>query len=98
MAYTQAIKGDALQTEGNAVADAETVASAGTSAACPEGTQYVSVWCDVASTVEANVISVSGASAGDTIYNAKEYKIPANIPVQIPNVVPGVTTITVTDI
>ena len=98
MALTQPIKGDVVAMEGNTVSDAVTVASAGTSAVAPEGAQYASVWCDAASTIEANIIDPKGNPAGATIYNAKEYKVPANYVVQIPNIIPGVTTITVTDI
>lgn len=98
MALTQPIKGDVLPMEGNPVADAETVASTGTSNAAPEGAQYASVWCDVASTVEVNIISRSPTGEPETIHSAKEMKIPANVPVQIPNIVPGSSTITVTDI
>lgn len=98
MAFTQPIKGDVVTIEGNAVSDAVTVTTGNTSAAAPQGAQYASVWCTVASTIEANIISTKNNPAGETIYNAKEYKVPANIPVQIPNIVPGVTTITVTDI
>lgn len=99
MAFTQKTKDGFIPTEGNAVADAVTVASAGTSAPAPEGAQYASIWCDVDSTIEANIISTkTGQPQGETIYNAKEFKVPAGVMVQIPNVVPGVTTITVTDI
>ena len=84
--------------EGNPVADYESVASTASSNAAPEGAAYASVWCDVASVVEGDVISPKGAKAGEAIYSAKEIAVPANIPVQIPNIIPGVTTITVTDI
>ena len=100
MALSQPIKVDQLNMEGNAVADAVTVASAGTSAVAPEGTEYISMWCDVASTIEANILGrdPTNIPAGEVIFNAKEYKIPAGVVFQIPNIIPGVTTITVTDI
>lgn len=99
MAYTQANKVSTMQTEGNAVADFETVASTGTSGAAPEGAQYASVLCTVDSIVEPNVIGRDPNNrAGETIFNARQYAAPAGIPIQIPNVIVGVTTITVTDI
>jgi len=98
MAYTQASKDGTLPTEGNTISDYVTVASAGTSAAAPTGAQYATIVCSVASKVEANIISVSGVSDGDTIYSAKELYVAANVPVQIPNIVVGKTTLTVTDI
>ncbi len=98
MAMTQPIKGDVLPMEGNAVSDAVTVASAGTSAAAPQGAQYASIFCTVATTVEANIISLRSGGEPNATYSAKEMKIPAGIMVQIPNIVVGKTTITVTDI
>lgn len=96
-AMTMPIKGDVLQMEGNNVADTDTVASAGTATA-PLGAQYASVWCDVASTLEADVISLNGSPEGEPIYNAKTFIVPANTMVHIPNIVAGTTTITVTDL
>ena len=98
MGMTQPVKAGVLNMEGNSVADAVTVASGGTSAVAPEGAQYASVWCDVASTVEANIISLSSGGEPHALYSAKEYKIPAGVPTQIPNIVVGQTTITVTDL
>lgn len=96
MALTQPIRGDAIQMEGNTVADAETVASTATSGAAPEGAQYASVWCDVASTIEVTNIGRNGEA--ETIFSSNEYKAPANAIIQIPNIIVGKTTITVTDI
>lgn len=98
MAMTQPVKGDVLPMEGNPVSDAVTVASAGTSAAAPEGAQYATVWCTVASTIEANIISRKSGGEIETLFSAKEQKIPAGAMVQIPNIVVGQTTITATDI
>lgn len=97
-ALTQPIKGDLVQLDGNIVADGEVLASTETTAVAPEGAQYASVWCTVASTVEANLISPKKNPAGETIYNAKEYAVPPETFVTIPNVIAGKTTITVTDI
>lgn len=96
-ALTQPTKDGNLPMEGNNVADYVTVASAGTSAVAPEGSVYASITCSVASTVEANVIK-SLRNEVDPIYSAKELYVPAGVPTQIPNVVVGVTTITVTDV
>lgn len=89
MAMTQVIRGGVVQTEGNPVADAEAVASAGTSSVVPDGCNYVSVWADVAST-----IIVSNVTAGGDF----ELIIPANTIISIPNVTPNKTTVTVTDL
>lgn len=98
MAMTQPVKSDVLQMEGNAVSDAVTVADAGTSAVAPQGAQYASLFCTVASTVEANIISLRSGGEPHALYSAKEMAVPAGISVQIPNIVVGKTTITVNDI
>lgn len=98
MAKTQPTKDGAFQMEGNTVADFETVASAGTSSAAPEGAQYATVVCTVNSKIEANIISPKGNLDGDTIYNAKELFAYAGVPIQIPNIIVGKTTLTVTDV
>lgn len=98
MAFTQKTKDGNVPTQGNAVADAETVSSGGTSAVAPEGTQYIAIWSDAATTIEINIVSLNGSPNGEAIYNAKEIKIPANALVEIPNIVAGVSTVTVTDI
>lgn len=95
-ALTQPIKGDVLNMEGNAVADYETVTSTNTSNAAPEGAQYASIVCSVDSTVEATNIGRNGQA--ETILSDKEQFAPAGVPLQIPNVIPGKTTITVTDV
>lgn len=97
-AYTQAIKGDAFQTQGNNVADYETVLTTATSSAAPEGAQYASVYCDVNTKIEANIISQYQNTLGETIYNAKETFCGAGERIEVPNVVVGVTTLTVTDV
>lgn len=97
MAYTQEAKDGSFDTKGNAVADAVEVTSGNTSAAAPQGAQYAVVVTTVLSTIEANVISTQNSPEGEAIYNAKEMKVPAGV-WEIPNIVPGVTTITVTDV
>lgn len=98
MAYTQNIKGDAVQTQGNTVADYEVEASGGTSNVAPEGSQYATVYCDVAMKVEANIISPKDLQEGETIYNAKELFCGAGERIEVPNVIVGKTTLTVTDV
>ena len=97
MAYTQHTKDGSLPTEGNVVADYDTVASAGTATA-PEGAQYASITCSVDTTLEADIISTTGNKDGETIFNAKETFCGAGNTIQIPNIVAGVTTFTVTDV
>jgi len=95
-AYTQAnVNGGAIQTQGNNVADYEIVLTTATSAVAPEGTMYASVYCDVASTIKANVISTPD---NKTIFNANTTYCGAAERIEIPNVIAGKTTLTVTDI
>ncbi len=98
MAYTQATKDGVIPTEGNTVSDYVTVATGNSSAVAPEGAQYASVTCDVASIVEANIISTTKNPDGEAIFNAKELYVPAGVTIQIPNIVVGKTTLTITDV
>lgn len=98
MATTQPSKDGTFNMEGNVVADYVTVASGNTSPVAPEGAIYATINCTVDSTVEANIISQSGQADGQALYNAKQLFCPAGVPVQIPNIVVGKTTITVTDV
>ncbi len=97
LALTQPSKDGTMNMEGNVVADYVTVASAGTSAVAPEGAEYATVYCTVNSTVEATNIAVKDGVT-NTLLSDKELFVYAGVPVQIPNVVVGKTTITVTDV
>lgn len=94
-AYTQSnVNGTVINTQGNNVADGVTVASGGTAKA-PEGAMYASVYCDVVSTVSPDFIS---SPDDKTIFNGKETRFAAGETREIPNVIPGKTTLTVTDV
>lgn len=98
MALTQPSKDGTLPMEGNAVSNYESVATGGTSAVAPQGTQYATVMCDANSKIVASVISLKNQADGDAIYNSKEVFCSANYPAYIPNVVVGVTTLTITEV
>lgn len=84
------IRGDAMQMEGNPVSDHSVVASAGTATA-PEGAVYASVWCTVAATIKATNLK-------DAKAQNKTYAAPAGTVIQVPNLTPGQSVITITDI
>ena len=92
MQLSQPIKGDVVTMEGNAVSDYESPATTVASGVAPEGAQYASVWADVAIKVEASNLD---ENAG---FSDKEYALPANTVLQIPNITVGKTTITCTDL
>ena len=92
MQPSQTIKGDLMQTEGNPVANHVVTSSGVATAAAPVGAQYVSVWSTVEATVSLSALDGVGLGAGAT------YALPANLVVQFPNVIPGETTVTITDI
>jgi hypothetical protein len=87
-------KDGVLPMQGNPVAATVTPASGVASAVAPEGAQYAVVWADVPSAVSASVLKgVNGDNLGD----GKAITIPANTMIEIPNVIVGKTTITMTD-
>ena len=91
MEFSQTIKGDLVPTEGNPVADHLVLTSGVASTVAPVGAQYASVWSTAAATV---AVSDLGGKLGEN----KTYALPANVVLQIPNIVVNSSTITVTDI
>lgn len=91
MQYSQQIKGDVLQTQGNPVANHESPATGVASGAAPQGAQYAYVWADVATQVQATNLNTNLGS-GLTV------TIPANTILEIPNIKVGETTIEMTDL
>ena len=91
MAYKQESKDGTFQTQGNTVADYDAVASA-SSATAPEGAQYATISCDVATKLNATRLKL-----GD-VFQDKDLYCAAGERIEIPNVVPKVTVITVTDV
>lgn len=90
MQMNQPIKGDLVQIQGNPASDHEVTTSGVASSTAPEGAAYASVWSTVAATIEAtNLIDGSGSYT---------IAIPASVLVEIPNIKPNETTITITDI
>jgi len=92
MQKSQPIKGDLLPIEGNPVSNHTVTASGVATSAAPQGTQYVSLWSDAAATVSASAL------ADVTLGEGLTFALPANYVMQIPNIIPGETTITITDI
>ena len=83
--------GDALQTQGNPADDYESPADGVASGVAPLYTRYASVWSTAAFKVTATSINDENGVA-----STKEVAYPANIPVEIINITPGYTTITIT--
>jgi hypothetical protein len=89
-------KDGVLQMQGNPVATTESPATTVASGVAPIGAQYAVVWADVPTEVQANTLTknASAANLGD----AKSISWPANTALEVPNVIVGVTTITMTDV
>ena len=94
----QPIRGDVLQMQGNPSANHVTPASGVASIAAPAGTNYASVWSSNAlgSLVSADILSVG--SSGEDITSGFTIAIPADTILEIPNILPSKTKITMTDI
>jgi len=90
----QPIKGDVLQYVGNPVANHATPSTGVATSSAPEGATSAVVWADVATTVQ--VSHIKGKNGAET--NNYTMAIPANYVLAISNVVPGKTTIEMTDI
>ena len=88
---SQPIKGDAIQGEGNAVADYESPASGVASGTAPSTAHYATVWSTTNCKVEVTNLKEPAISN-------VEYALPANTPLQVFNVTPNTTTITLTDL
>lgn len=92
----QIIRGDALQTQGNPSGAPERPASGVASGLAPAGTNTAPVWADVATSVVASPLADGGS--GDVITNTFAFEMPANTFYEVINILPGKTTITMTDI
>lgn len=88
--------GTALQTQGNPAASTESPATTVASGVAPAGANYAMVWATVAVTVSASTLRSPKDSDPDD--NAFTITIPANVALEIPNVIPSKTTITMTDV
>lgn len=88
--------GTTLQTQGNPVANSESPATGVASGAAPEGANYAMVWADVATRVQASPIRVQSEAGPDT--GNYTVALPANTILEIPNIIPGETTVEMTDI
>lgn len=97
MQLNMPIHGDAIQMQGNTVGNTETVASAGTSAVAPVGAHYARIIVSVLSTVVATNLKPN-LSGQTNLGDGKTVTVPANGLIEIPNILEGVTTITVTDV
>ena len=95
MQMNQVVRSDVIPTNGNAAGNHETTASGVASGVAPEGAQYALVWSDAASgsTVSAtNLQDSSGLGSGKTV------AIPSKAVLEVVNITPGQTQITMTDL
>lgn len=93
MQKNQTEAAETLQTQGNVADDYETPANGVASGVAPEAAQYATVWGTANFKLTAtNLIDASGLAS------TKEIAWPANIPLEIINVRPGLTTITMTEL
>jgi len=93
MQKNQVQAADTLQTQGNPADDYESPADGVASGVAPEGALYACIWGTAVFKVTAtNLKDPSGLGS------TKEVVWPANIPLEIINIQPGKTTITMTAI
>lgn len=94
---SQPIKGDVLPGQGNAVADYESPASGVASGVAPEGAQYAMVWTD---NVNGSIVEASNLTTERTggFSDGKKIAIPTQFILEVFNVTPKKTQITMTDI
>jgi len=91
----QPIKGDFVQGHGNPASNTETPATGVASGLAPTGSNYAMVWATVDATVAVDTIYDSQKQA---VTNGFTVALPANQTFEVFNIVPGTTTITMTDI
>lgn len=85
--------GDTLPIQGNPSGDTESPATSVASGVAPLYTNYASIWATVPFKVSATNLTDSNGVA-----STLESAYPANTVVEIPNVTPSKTTITMTDL
>ncbi len=85
-----------IQMQGNPVKNSETVTTGNTSAVAPKGAVYARVLVSVLSTVSANTLAQGPNSVN--LGNGRTIVVPANGVIEIPNVIEGVTTVTVANV
>lgn len=88
--------GTTLQTQGNPTANDESPATTVASGLAPAGSNYAMVWADVATQVEASPLRNTVNGQDDV--GSFTIAIPANVLLEIPNIIGSRTTITMTDI
>lgn len=96
MQLNQPSKGDVLQMQGNPVADTLSPLTTVATAVAPVGAAYAVCWADVAVKVEADTLARGANSVN--LGDGKFITIPANTMIEVPNVIAGVTAITMTDV
>lgn len=96
MQNNQPIAGDKLPMQGNPVEDHESPATGIASGVAPQGAQYAMVWADVNVTVEA--ANLNSSATGTALADGKTVALPANTPMEVPNIEPLKTTITMTNL
>ena len=93
MQKNQVEAADTLQTQGNVADDYESPSTGVASGVAPEASQYATVWATVPFKLTAtNLIDKSNLAS------TKEIAWPANTPLEVINIQPGKTTITMTDL
>lgn len=88
--------GSTIQTQGNPVSNDESPATGVASGVAPDGANYAMCWADVGTRIEASPLYDKVTNQEDT--GSFTIATPANTPIEIVNVIPGKTVITMTDI